>query len=330
MRRMTIFIPLVIIFSFLALISKPKMVFDCGKTYDWGTVMQKDSPLKADIKLYNKGDDTLLIKRVKPMCGCTTAPLSKKVVPPGDSAVLKVTLNVGHYEGQIQKRIAIISNLHSAETFLNLSANVYMPIKLFPNNYLNFGQMYVSFETVNKVVINNLSDHDINITELVFKPEDLIINMSVGDVIPKDSNFVLEAKVLPSEPGPYTCRIDINTDDPDQPSIMISGWGRVDPASKKKEIHQNIVADSIDHDKIKLIKPPVISPDVAPLDVHIDPNVKIQQIPNLQVLPNKQVKFQVPDNKLKIRPDKIQIEVKPIEEKKIIEDNKPKEEKKSK
>lgn len=58
----------------------------------------------------NTGNDTLRIIAVKPGCGCTTAPLSKDAIAPGDSAELKVVFDSKNMLGGMVKNIDIFSN----------------------------------------------------------------------------------------------------------------------------------------------------------------------------------------------------------------------------
>lgn len=58
----------------------------------------------------NTGSDTLRIITVKPGCGCTTAPISKDAIAPGDSAHLKVIFDSKNMTGKMVKDIDIFSN----------------------------------------------------------------------------------------------------------------------------------------------------------------------------------------------------------------------------
>ncbi len=297
----------------MLLYSKPKMVFEYGKTYDWGKVKPKDSPLKAEIKIYNKGYDTLEIKRVKPMCGCTTAPLSKRTLPPGDSAVLKVTLNIEHYEGVVSKKINFTTNEMSSESSLEITANVFQPISLFPNRYLNFSRMFINTESITKLVINNLSDRNIKIKNVVVKPDDLKINLNSGDIIPRDSDYVLEATAIPTVLGQFNCRVELSFDDPDQEDIIISGWGKVDPESEKPVITDTPLLEVNDSSNAgKPVNPTIISPEDKPINISPNNNLQIHKNPNLPVeplVPEEQVKFESPVNKVQIKEPVERIEI---------------------
>jgi hypothetical protein len=306
--------------GFLLSNAKPKMVFECGKLYDWGTVRLKDSPLKAEIKIYNQGEDTLEIKKVKPMCGCTTAPLSKRILSPGDSAVLKVTLNIEQYEGVVVKRINFTTNETESEKYLEIKANVYQPIKLFPSRYLNFSRMFLNTESITKLVINNISSHDIKVTNLIVKPEILKLNLKVGDIIPKDSDFVLEAKVIPVELGQFNCRVELGFNDPDMPNVIISGWGKVDPESEKN-VDYSKDTDTTATKEVQESKqgsPATVIPGSERLKLPKGTELKLEETPKLPVeplVPDKEVKTETPENKVPVKSEPVQkIELgKPVE-----------------
>lgn len=63
-----------------------------------------------DFWIRNVGDDTLRIIKVTPGCGCTTAPLSKDAIPPGDSARLSAVFDTKNMIGKMIKDVAIKSN----------------------------------------------------------------------------------------------------------------------------------------------------------------------------------------------------------------------------
>ncbi len=279
--------------------SRPNLKFNCGYTYDFGKVKQKDSPLKADITLYNKGTDTLKILRVKPMCGCTTAPLNKNVIPPGDSAILKVTLNISHYEGEINKKISFKTNYMTEEVFLTLKADVYQPISLFPGKYFNFALMFLGDTTISKIVLNNLSGKDITISDVVITPDDVTLNLYKGLVIPKDSDYVIEATCVPKQLGPYSARFDIYINDPDMPVFRLSGFGRVEKGPEKNELAKPVLKLNDTTDNVKLVNPPEKTPTI-----NIDQNsIKTEPVPienNPTVLPEKPIELPKPNGNIKV------------------------------
>ena len=78
-------------------------------TFDFGS---RDASEVVDhtFVLKNTGTADLEIKRVQPACGCTTAELEKKVVPPGESSRISAKLSLAGRGGELQKPILIESN----------------------------------------------------------------------------------------------------------------------------------------------------------------------------------------------------------------------------
>ena len=228
MLRFTKWTAFVFAWALISCVAQPKIEFDCGDTFDWGTKTPKDSPLKAKVKIYNRGNDTLRIKEVKPGCGCTTAPLDKNNIEPGGFATLSITLQAGGYTGDITKTVFVNSNAAESTKTLYLKANIFRPLVCFPNAYLNFGTMLVNKETTSKIVLNNKSKEKIKITKLDFAPAYMVINIKEGDVIPPNEGITIEAKVKPTIAGPFSCRLSIYTDHPEAETTVISGSGRVE------------------------------------------------------------------------------------------------------
>lgn len=68
--------------------------------------------------LNNTGEAPLTISRVYTTCGCTTAELTARVIPPGKSALLRLILDAGFHDvrGQQVKRGIIIENNDPAQS----------------------------------------------------------------------------------------------------------------------------------------------------------------------------------------------------------------------
>ncbi len=58
----------------------------------------------------NKGADTLRIIKVSAACGCTSTPLDKPNVAPGDTSSLDVFFSSKKFSGKVTKKISILSN----------------------------------------------------------------------------------------------------------------------------------------------------------------------------------------------------------------------------
>jgi len=74
--------------------------------WDFGSI-PLDAIVAHDFTIKNTGADTLVITEVKPICGCTTAPLESDRIAPGESTELHVQLNTKRLNGLVRKFINI-------------------------------------------------------------------------------------------------------------------------------------------------------------------------------------------------------------------------------
>ena len=77
--------------------------------YDFGKVEQNLS-LDTEFEIHNIGTEAVEIGRISTSCGCTAALTSDQVVKPGESTMLKVTLETRRYKGRITRSVSIASN----------------------------------------------------------------------------------------------------------------------------------------------------------------------------------------------------------------------------
>jgi hypothetical protein len=77
-------------------------------TFDFG-YMPQGVVVVHEFKVTNVGKGMLNIVKVDPTCGCTTVPLKKTFLDPGDETGLRVEFKTGKYQGHVNKRIKVIS-----------------------------------------------------------------------------------------------------------------------------------------------------------------------------------------------------------------------------
>ncbi len=79
-------------------------------TFDFG-IAPDGQRIVNHFLLKSVGEEPLLISQVRATCGCTSAPLEKDSLAPGDSTFLKVTFNSSGYRGRkARKSVKITSN----------------------------------------------------------------------------------------------------------------------------------------------------------------------------------------------------------------------------
>ena len=201
------------IFSASLAFAQPKISIQGGDTQDWGKVKPKDSPLKASIKITNEGSEELKISDVRPGCGCTTAPLDKKELKPGEFATMDVSLNVGATSGMLTK-------------VLYLKADIVRPIQILPTQYLSFGELTVGSKGEAKVTIKNTSTQTIVLSDFE-ATNGISINLMKPTTIPGGGEVEIIAKVSPKEKGYFNGAVKMKTDHPDFPTLDLTAYGNV-------------------------------------------------------------------------------------------------------
>lgn len=222
------FVLALMLFVPVLLFAQPKIEIVGGDSYDWGTVKPTQDPLKAKVKIKNVGNEVLKITEVKPGCGCTTAPLDKNELKPGEEATLDVTLRIAGYSGNVVKSIRIASNdPNNPSKYLYLKANVFHPISVTPTSYFAFNEMTVGQEATAKVTLKNNTNESIIISDVQVAPENLNVNLPKKLTLKAGESFEIVAKVVPDKKGYFNCTVKMKTSNPDQKEIVIPGYGNV-------------------------------------------------------------------------------------------------------
>lgn len=91
-----------------ATINKPKTHIPI-KVFNYDTIPPSEI-VSYDFPIYNKGERDLIIRSVKPTCGCTAAMPIKNTIAPGDSSSISVQFNPHGYSGQDKKGVTVITN----------------------------------------------------------------------------------------------------------------------------------------------------------------------------------------------------------------------------
>jgi hypothetical protein len=77
--------------------------------HDFGPARQ-DQKLVYDFVVVNTGDQELSLLKIATSCGCTAALPAERVVPPGGSTTLTVTLETRKYKGVLERSVSVASN----------------------------------------------------------------------------------------------------------------------------------------------------------------------------------------------------------------------------
>lgn len=79
----------------------------------------------VEFKFTNAGRRDLIIRHIRPSCGCTAVQQGNTVVKPGESSSIKATFNSGSYNGKVNKVIYVYTNdPMNSEMMLTLTAEI--------------------------------------------------------------------------------------------------------------------------------------------------------------------------------------------------------------
>ena len=100
-----------------------EMHFD-SEIHDFGK-SKKDENLLHTFHFTNSGSDTLRINQVEVDSSCTEIEVSKKVLLPGESGMMKIVLSTKEFNGLTVRKISIHTNVKGGEKVLSLTTETY-------------------------------------------------------------------------------------------------------------------------------------------------------------------------------------------------------------
>lgn len=144
--------------------------------WDFGYV-PKGGSVSHVFRIKNIGEDTLIIVKVRPGCGCTMAPLSKDRLAPDETADLEVIFDSEKIrEGRTSKKVQIISN-DPTKPFEDLLFTARVGET---NSLVKFIPEGISFDTVvqkkkvtRSITVENISEEKLSI-DLIDQPKEFV------------------------------------------------------------------------------------------------------------------------------------------------------------
>lgn len=195
-----------------------------GDSVDWGTVAP--GMLKRTIKITNEGGDTLRINEVRASCGCTTAPLDRKVLGPGDTATIDVSMDVQNKSGRQHKSLTITSNDSARGSLvLPLIADIIREVAAIPELFPMVSTTKPGEEGSTEVTLKNTSSTPITIQPPQFEtPPPMIVKFDMTapkELAPGDSLKVI-AHVKPLKQEVQSATVTIPTSSKINPKIQLT------------------------------------------------------------------------------------------------------------
>lgn len=170
-----------------ARISIPEDMWDFG-SIPLNSVVAHDFPIK------NVGEDTLVITDVKPICGCTLAPLESDKIAPGEETTLHVQLNTKKLNGLVRKFINITcSDPVSPYLRVGLKAVINDPNQVIVASpgMADFGNVLKGEKKSVTLTLTNSGKSDVSIEVLAMPDENTIASKLGNNILKAGDNTEL-------------------------------------------------------------------------------------------------------------------------------------------
>lgn len=203
-------------------VAQPRMEIVGGDTVNWGQVRYDQSPVTYNLIIRSTGDDTLIIRSINTSCGCTTAPIDKKELLPGDSASMSITFNIPNHPGIAKKMINIRTNDPlSRNRTVYLIADVIFPLKFEPIQLITFHGLVLGDSMTSTIKITNNSDIPVQIKEIVISDSVFTTNLKEDDIIEPHASIEVSVQAVPIRLGALTGELSFKTTHPDVVRVKI-------------------------------------------------------------------------------------------------------------
>lgn len=204
-------------------VAAPKLKID-STHFDFGYTPE-GLPVVHKYRAYNVGTDTLRINRVRPSCGCTSVPLTKKILPPGDSTDLELRFDTKRFKGQIAKTAAVESNDSTQPDLqLHFTARVGLWEGVIVTNH---SQIYLDTlgKTEQTITLKNTSIAPYKISVASPVADYMVMELSAME-IPGKGEVALTFRSTPKTPiGEYNTSVTLHFDGPQPQNVSIPIYG---------------------------------------------------------------------------------------------------------
>jgi len=219
---------LISFFSLLATASLAQPLLQMQKEQDWGSITPEGpitnvQSVKARIPLKNLGDQVLIIKDVRPQCGCTTAPIEKDTLQPGEETAMNVTLNLPAGSGKISKYVTVFANDSTGSHVLQLRTEIQRPIQL-SSSFLGFNAGVAGQPTRATVTVNSFVDRPVTIRPVPLT-DGLRVVSDATMTSEKGKPATVEFEYVPTKKGSFTVQLKLETSLENYETIELTGYG---------------------------------------------------------------------------------------------------------
>lgn len=193
--------------------------------YDFGKV-KAGEVVRHSFVFTNTGTSILVIREVRPSCGCTTSGQWDKEVAPGGTGSIPIQLNTAGFGGAIAKSVQVTCNdPTSSQVSLRIQGTAWKPLEVTPATaYFNVLRESPTNQTKVIRIVNNVDEplklSEPECTNHLFKAE--------LRTVKEGREFELHITAL----GPFTSPqrqavVNLKTSSPDSPLLSVRAYAMV-------------------------------------------------------------------------------------------------------
>lgn len=202
----------------------PKLKIGAEGKFDFGFTPE-GLPVIHRYWAYNVGTDTLRIDRVRPSCGCTSVPLTKNRLAPGDSVGLDLKFDTKRFKGQITKTATVETN---DTTQPNATLEFTARIGLWEGLVIaNPPQVYLDTlgKTEQRVTLKNTGTGHYTISIVSPIAEFMQLELSSTE-LPGKGEASISIRATPKAPlGDYNASVTLHLEGPQPHNLSIPVYG---------------------------------------------------------------------------------------------------------
>jgi hypothetical protein len=196
----------------------PRIEFE-KTVYDFQRA-QSGEEISYDFPFKNTGDETLEIRNVKVTCGCTTSGDWTRLVEPGETGKIPLTLKTRGYKGKTTKTIRVYTN-DKRRSMVNLkfTGNCWQAIQMTPRT-ASFGRVTdPDIEETRTVKITNNLPEPLQILGVACDSN--AFDTEIRDVDPGKEYELVVTTTPPLKMGSNKAMVRITTSNPINPVVNV-------------------------------------------------------------------------------------------------------------
>jgi hypothetical protein len=191
-------------------VKSPGIYFE-SDTYHFG-IIEEGKTVNHTFEFTNNGAETLIIKEIRPTCGCTVAGDYDKEVKPGQNGKIPISLDTSGFDGYLAKTIVVKTNVPGNTDYfiLTLEGNIKVSVSVNPK-VLSFGDIERNRTAPlgGKITIANRLPDPIKITDITSSDNNVETKL---DILEDGFVYSLEVTVKPPfKHGKVTGTIQLKT-----------------------------------------------------------------------------------------------------------------------